>query len=50
MKQGDTLPACKRNARSMKLNETEWEGKRQHGTMWDDIGQYGTIRDDIEHL
>lgn len=26
----------------MKLNETEWDSKRQHGTMWDDIRQYGT--------
>ena len=50
MKQGDTLPARKRNARSMKLNETEWDNVGRDGTTWDEMGQCGTIWDDMGHL
>ena len=50
MKQRGTLPACKRNARSMKPDETEWDNVGRDGTIWDDVRQCGTIRDDIEHL
>lgn len=42
MKQGGTFPACKRNARSMKLNETEWDNVGRDGTTWDEMGRDGT--------
>lgn len=50
MKQGSTFPACKRNARSMKLNETEWDEMGRHGTTCDEIGRCETVWDDMEHL
>ena len=46
MKQGDTLPARKRNARSMKLSETEWDEMGQQETTWDNVGRCETVWDD----
>ena len=45
MKQGGTFSARKRNARSMKPDETERDRKRQYGTMWDGMGRRKTVWD-----
>ncbi|QHJ84247.1 MAG: hypothetical protein [Caudoviricetes sp.] len=46
MKQGGTLPARKRNARSMKPDETEWDNVGRDGTTWDEMGRRKTVWDD----
>ena len=48
MKQSGKFSARKRNARSMKPDETEWDSKRQHGTMWDEMGRCETTWDNDE--
>ena len=47
MKQGGTFPTRKRNARSMKLNETEWDNVGRDRTRWDDVRRYGTVWDSV---